>query len=875
MLALRNELLERHISIADGPVRTVQIMDRSGRRLLIHSDEFRLAVSGHRTLTSDDFELVEHSVEHPDGGVLLRLGLRARAAPLHVELAYTLGDADFYGRKWLTVSAAGEAKWMVYEVTVEQFVSDQVVELGGFGRPLLIGNAWFAGLEYPGGHNQHDGRRVALRHYPGRPIGSQPLRSKVAVVGALPGRPGGDGFAAYLDRTRIPPRPFVVYNSWYDLQSSDRSQRDVLIGDEVTDGNMSRSVRELLTELTERRGVKLDSVILDSGWQETKAVWAADPRKFPQGLRPLSQLCRDLGSHLGIWASLTPNDRLLDLQWGDEQGYEVSRLADFYERHHGTTRARFWRPRSFYCLSGPRYHAALREAITTMVRGVGVNYFKFDFNHFDCSTPGHGHLPVERYGVEANVDAALAILRFARELDPSIYLHVTGGLWLSPWWLHAAETIFAGRWGPETDGFWHRYMGDYGYERSVFALSPRDWDLTHRDSVLYRDIKQDRWQFPVTAVMTIGIIYGHHNLLGGTDEPSDRWLHNVVFNFGRGSALQELYISPALLSESHWNWLAAGTRWFRDRALTLLQGEMILGQPDEGEAYGFSHAGDGRAVFALRNPAGHARILSLEIPQALEFGGYVAEVVYPYRLTLSIDSAPGDSLSVTLGPWEVAIVELTRATAIRRPLLLGCRYAIEELGESGIRYRLFPPAGGTVSVRSPVGCQVMLDNLTFSVLANVEQPLPQEILRRTARSAGIGERTHGRVTTRHDHSVVVDYGLAQGAVESVLVVLVESADGSLGEVQVVADGQIMHAEGVKGEGWTGFCIPLLSRAGQVECRLMGAPEEERAVSCWLVCHDRLPALDLIALGTFPGADEALLPTPFAHRLPSVLQLERR
>ena len=71
-------------------------------------------------------------------------------------------------------------------------------------------------------------------------------------------------FLAYLERERAHPyRTFLHYNSWYDLgyftpyTATDAVDRINAFG----------------RELTEKRGVKLDSFLFDDGWDKHDSLW--------------------------------------------------------------------------------------------------------------------------------------------------------------------------------------------------------------------------------------------------------------------------------------------------------------------------------------------------------------------------------------------------------------------------------------------------------------------------------------------------------------------------------------------------------------------------------------------------------------------------
>lgn len=56
---------------------------------------------------------------------------------------------------------------------------------------------------------------------------------------------------------------------------------------------------------------------------------------------------------------------------------------------------------------------------------------------------------------------------------------------------------------------------DWGYA-AVPSLTLKDREITYRDISLYRDFRKNDFWFPISNLMTVGIIKGHLANLGGT-----------------------------------------------------------------------------------------------------------------------------------------------------------------------------------------------------------------------------------------------------------------------------------------------------------------------------------------------------------------------
>ena len=143
----------------------------------------------------------------------------------------------------------------------------------------------------------------------------------------------------------------------------------------------------------------------------------------------------------------------------------------------------------------------------------------------------------------------------------------------------------------------------------------------------------------------------------GNDFADECWSY-----FASGTGLQEMYISPDLLTAQNWDDLAAAARWARERAATLLDSHWIGGDPARGNIYGWASWSPQRAVIALRNPAGHAQSLQLDLSAALELPAGASR---SWRVT-SPRAAPGAPkhwsaaapVTVMLKPFEFQLWEL-------------------------------------------------------------------------------------------------------------------------------------------------------------------------------------------------------------------------
>jgi len=509
----------------------------------------------------------------------------------------------------------------------------------------------FFGLEFPTGENwlkkTKDGKfKLSCGQEIGKKIITSWLKSEWAVAGLTPEPWVKHWFWKYVDKIRTAPlKPYLLYNSWYDLRSPEMVKDP---GRAMTEENVLRAIASFKERLVEERGLKLDAFVLDDGWDIYRSDWALNQDQFPRGLSPLAKALEAMDCQLGIW--LGPiggySHRNWRVEWMKAHGYEAAGDQ--------------------MCVAGRHYHQLLKKRLTDFVSQDRAAYFKWDGIQFTCNEPGHGHLP-DIYSRRAVMEAVIDLCLSVRALNPDIFLNITSGTWLSPWWLKYANTIWM-------QGY------DYGYA-NVPSLSRRDRAMTYRDSVLYDDlVKLDFW-FPIASLMTHGIIKGHLNQLGGAKEPLGKFTDNAVLYFARGISMWELYISPDFLTDKQWDILAGAVRWAKDRFPILRSTEMIGGDPDERQAYGYVHFSGKQGLVAARNPDIEPQTLSIKLSPELGLDGQadslVLERIYPDRWISPQLYKAGSTINLSLQGYETAIYELYPLEEARRPLLAGRRFELK------------------------------------------------------------------------------------------------------------------------------------------------------------------------------------------------------
>ena len=482
--------------------------------------------------------------------------------------------------RWCMVSR-GQLPYLRQEVTIEapaQPLALSDVQLFRFhdasahvvgsvaGSPIVLGN-FYLGFEHPLSYNTASNGDVIAGLKRTLPLAAEKSITYTSVIGSTrPGQMRRD-FLAYLEQERAHPyRTFLHYNTWYDIGYGERFDQAAVLN----------RINAFGEELVRKRNVHMDSFLLDDGWDNTSSLWGINSG-FPNGLAPVRAAAAKYGFGIGIWMS----------PWGGYQKEKQERIAfgksQGYEIVDGG-----------YALSGPRYYAKFEETCLNFVKRDGVNQFKFD------GTGNAGQVfPGSLF--DSDFSAAIHLIERIRQENNKVFINLTSGTKPSPFWLRYADSI----WRSGED---HQFAGEGSWRQK--------W-ITYRDAQTYQGIVRGGPLFPLNYLMLHGIIYAAQaeHL---ADDPTHDFAAEVHSYFGSGTQLQELYITPSLLTTSDWDTLAESANWSRRNASILRDTHWIGGDPAKGEPYGWASWNANAGIIVLRNPTSHSQSISIDVQTAFE-----------------------------------------------------------------------------------------------------------------------------------------------------------------------------------------------------------------------------------------------------------------
>ena len=438
-------------------------------------------------------------------------------------------------------------------------------------------------------------------------------------------------FLAYMERERVMPyRPFIHYNSWYELNINRNNDSDP--AKRMTEEQCLSVLKDWQEQFYQKRGISIDAFVWDDGWDEFNSLWDFH-KMFPQGFKRIDAAAGRQKAGIGTWL-------------GPVGGYGASkgkRLAYWNVKHPDNKIGNFQ-------LSNKEYFDAFVGRCSQMVKDYNMKYFKFDgiSTHFHAKGPGN----------EEDAEGIIRVLNALRKKKGDLYINCTVGTWASPFWFRYADSVW-------------RQENDFG---TIGAGDKRDKWITYRDRLVHEVFVQGSPLMPINSMMTHGLMvtkFGPPACMPRDPENVKKELRCAT---ACGTSLQELYVDRDLMNANGgvlWDELAKGIKWIRRNADVLDDVHWVGGNPwnketNEGAVYGWAAWNKNKATLALRNSSDQEKSLTgtlrsiLDIPANVK-GSITFKDSYDDQRTL--DGFSGSSvdidkeISFTLKPFEVLVYE--------------------------------------------------------------------------------------------------------------------------------------------------------------------------------------------------------------------------
>ncbi len=633
-LVVSNDFLACRWTLSDGRLRPASVEDKlSGRALefaqdsecihLVFLDGQKVRASEMKVIGSPKVESLpadtgSANLARRQAGKQIVVRLAAPSQGLEVEWRAVLRDGSNYVRPCVTLRAK-DRQVGVRTVTLTDLGvrSDGARVVGQVpGSPVVMDGFFFA-YEHANssssvqGSTEGGGRpaqRVSCKLDRNAPLRAGEEVEQTSVIGLTPPGQLRRGFLYYVERERAHPyRPFLHYNSWYDISWGDRRP---------TEAECLAAIERFGKELIQKRGVKMKCFLWDDGWDDPQTLWQINRKNFPNGFAKLLEAARTYDSTLGFWMS----------PWGGYGEFKSERLA--YGKKQG-----FEMEGDQFSMAGPQYFERFLETSLEMIRENGCNHFKYD--------------GMNAGRVEQN-EAMIRLIARLRQAKPDLFVNMTTGTWPSAFYLWYGDSTWRG--GGDMD--WH----GKGSKRQQW-VTYRDWE-TYRSVVLRGPL------YPLNSLMTQGFVHARYGTAGELgDDPREMGQEARSF-FASGTAVQELYVTPQKMTDRNWDDLAEAARWGQANADVLADTHWVGGDPDQG-VYGWASWNKRKGILALRNPAPTPARIAIDIAKALELpDGAAREYVLRSPWKEDADRPPvtlsaGREFTFDLQPFEVLVFDAT------------------------------------------------------------------------------------------------------------------------------------------------------------------------------------------------------------------------
>ena len=507
------------------------------------------------------------------------------------------------------------------------------------GQPVYTtktGTFW--GIEFPAANNEVSNGQINCGYLWGQIISKNtPYTSYNSIIGV-----SGDvhaidnAFYTYINKIRKRPlRLQIQYNSWFDYSRK------------VSKEKFIRSVEKINDELVTKRGCQpLNAYIIDDGWQDTSKeadwsdkVWTINS-KFQPDFTDCFHSVQKAHSQLGLW--LSPG-----CLFGGQPMMPRMQEYGFETLSYGMS------------MTGKKYMLKLEERVLELAR-MGISYFKFDglFGHlnlrdFDIADNPFPSSNDERlhdrhfdeqkgYYLSAGTERLIQIFDKLNTVNPDIFIAITNGAYLSPWWLQYIDIVWLINAGDAAKG------------------DNRTGELVYRDQIYHQIWKEENTTFPMSA------IFNHEPKKTQTNETPETFRDYLYMNFSRGTGFIELYIKTDSLSPTDWDILSDGLKWARKSFPTINNVVMHGGSPQRNEVYGYTAWTEKQGYISLHNPSEKSQSYHLKLDKALG----VPETKKRFKVDSPITNIQerslsrhyhyGDTISVTLSPKEIIILDFIR-----------------------------------------------------------------------------------------------------------------------------------------------------------------------------------------------------------------------
>jgi len=661
---ISNKYILRTISV-ENVLKTVRIENKlNGEKIIpLNNDEFKLRISSNTKdksfiLTSKDFKVIKTTKYNKDNIMGIAVELKNESNDLLLTVHYELGKNSHYLNKYIEITPKiniilERIDLEIIEVAdiYQPYKIKKITTHGenqwkpGLGQPLYTSkSASFLGVEFPASYNYVENNTGYCGYQLGNILKkNQTYKTYKSVIGVGDDSKFiQDAFFEYINQIRIRPlRLHVQYNTWFDYGSS------------VNKEDFYKSVTIINNELIKKRGIpSFSNYVIDDGWEDVNKDWSDKTWKVNEKFNSDFSYCisnlHKINAQLGLWISpgcLFGAKHIVHKY--KEQGFET---LDKY-----------------MSITGPKYMQLFEDRIIELAKN-NVSFFKldgifgnhhmreFELNSYKNRIPSMAHFgkhkltssskklndskydELKTYYLVEGTERLIKIFTKLNSINPNIYIVISNGAYLSPWWLMYIDAV------------WLINANDASEDHNITKK------LVYKDNLYYNIWKIEKTQFPLNSV------FNHEPKKITSDESEKEFREYILMCLSRGTGLIDLYLKVDALSEKDWDILADGLKWAHKSFPYFSNPKMHGGNPSKLEVYGYSGWNKNGGYISIHNPSD--KIINYQIALDRKIGVHDNKNKYTVLSKLNNQEKTvekmysyGDTLSISIQPKQVILLD--------------------------------------------------------------------------------------------------------------------------------------------------------------------------------------------------------------------------
>ena len=209
------------------------------------------------------------------------------------------------------------------------------------------------------------------------------------------------------------------------------------------------------------------------------------------------------------------------------------------------------------------------------------------------------------------------------------------------------------------DTTWRNGSGDVGWAGKG---DTREQWLTYRDGNCRHYFVEMSPLYPLNSVMHHGIVHGRC-FQGERVGKSGANLKNEARSyFANGAMLQELYLTPSMMTSDAWDRVAEAARWAHGNADALVDAHWVGGDPLKLEPYGYAAWCPRKGTLMVRNPNDQPQTIPLDATAVFELPvgapkRFALSSPYPDQRVQRLQLEAGQPTNIRLEPFEVLVFD--------------------------------------------------------------------------------------------------------------------------------------------------------------------------------------------------------------------------